>query len=259
MSTIVALVNQKGGVGKTTATLGLASAAAHAGARVLVVDLDPQASSTWVLGVDPDEAEITTADVLRDTPAKRAVTPSGWAEHAGWGERVHVLPASRRLHRRERGDPARLRAALSKIVDRFDVVLVDCPPSLGNLTTSALTAADHALIVVEPSSLGLRGIGAIADLVDDVWDEHNPALDLAGVLLNRVPAVSGEADRRIEELGEIVGTEAIWWPVIPQRVVVNQALGARRPIHSYGARAQDVSYAFDALWARLRRLVRAPG
>lgn len=248
MGAVVALVNQKGGVGKTTVTLGLASAAAHAGRSVLVVDLDPQASSTWVLGIDPDEVQVSAADVLRDTPAKRAV------HETAWSDRVRVLPGSRRLQRRDRGDPRRLRDTLHKLADRFDIVLVDCPPSLGNLTASGLTAADHAVIVVEPSSLGLRGIGAIADLVDDVWDAHNPELDLAGVVVNRVPAVSAEAERRIEELGDIVGRDSVWVPFVPQRVVVSQALAERRPIHAYGVRAADVTFAFDALWAHLSRV-----
>ena len=115
------------------------------------------------------------------------------------------------------------------------------------------------MIVVEPSALGLRGIGAVADLVDDVWDAHNPALELAGVIVNKVPAVSNEADRRYEELERMVGKRAIWQPVVPHRVVVNQAIGERRPIHSYGARSADVSEAFDRLWAKLRRVTRRSG
>jgi cellulose biosynthesis protein BcsQ len=136
-------------------------------------------------------------------------------------------------------------------------VLIDCPPSLGNLTTSGLTAADHAVIVVEPSALGLRGISAVADVIDQVWDDHNGELDLAGVIVNKVPGVSGEADRRYEELARIVGKKAIWQPVIPQRVIVNQSTAERRSIHSYGARGSDVAAAFDQLWKRLRRITKA--
>ena len=148
-------------------------------------------------------------------------------------------------------------AALQQVTEGYDAVLIDCPPSLGNLTTSGLTAADHAVIVVEPSSLGLRGIASVADLIDDVWDEHNTDLELAGVIVNKVPAISGEADRRYDELTRIVGKKAIWQPVVPQRVIVNQAIGERRPIHSYGARSIDVSDAFDQLWKKVRRITRA--
>ena len=162
MGGVVAVLNQKGGVGKTTVTLGLASAAAAAGHRVLVVDLDPQASSTWVLGLDPSRVDVSTADVLGRTAAGKAMVPSAW------GGEVWVIPASPRLLAREHGgNPTRLRDALVEVSDQFHAVLIDCPPSLGALSASALSAASHAVIVVEPSALGLRGIGAVADLVDD--------------------------------------------------------------------------------------------
>jgi chromosome partitioning protein len=250
MGRVVAVLNQKGGVGKTTVTLGLASAAATAGHRVLVVDLDPQGSSTWVLGLDPYEVETSTAEVLGETPVSHAMVPSAW------GGEVWLVPASPRLIADDHGDIdlLRLREALDEIVEQFHAVIVDCPPSLGGLSAAALAAADHAIIVVEPSALGLRGIGAVADLVDEVWDEHNQDLELAGVVVNKVPPVSNEADRRYDELTRTVGKRAIWQPAIPQRVIVNQAIGDRRPIHAYGSRAADVADAFDRLWVRVRRL-----
>lgn len=250
MGRIVALLNQKGGVGKTTVTLGLASAAAAAGHSVLVVDLDPQASSTWALGIDPAEVDVSTAEVLAKADPDAAIVETEWSPL------IHLMPASNRLQPREQGKPKRLSAALEKVADRYDAILIDCPPSLGNLTTNGLTAASHAVIVVEPSALGLRGIAAVADVIDEVWDSHNSNLDLAGVIVNKVPGVSGEADRRYDELVRIVGKKAIWQPVIPQRVIVTQAVGERRAIHSYGARSADVSVAFDQLWKKLRRVTR---
>ena len=249
MGRTVAILNQKGGVGKTTVTLGLTSAAASAGQRVLVVDLDPQGSSSWVLGVDPRTVEESIAEVLSRTPAARVIQQSDWSDG------VFVLPSSPRLLTKDHGGNAsRLRTALAEVADDFEAILIDCPPSLGALTTAGLTAADHAVIVVEPAELALRGIAAVADLVDQVWDEHNPELDLAGVIVNRVPPVSSEADRRYDELTRTVGKKAVWQPVIPQRVIVNQALGERCPIHAYGSRATDVIDAFDKLWAKVRRL-----
>ena len=254
MGRTVAMVNQKGGVGKTTVTLGLASAAWAAGHRVLVVDLDPQGASTWVLGHDPAEVERSSAEVLGKGALGDAVVASAW------GDSVDLIPASLRLQAREHSsgkDAAqRLRAALERLEGGYEAVLIDCPPSLGNLTVNGLTAADHAVIVVEPAALGLRGIGAVADVVDEIWEQHNPGLDLAGVIVNKVPAISAEAERRFEELGRIVGKRAVWKPAVPQRVIVNQALGERRPLHSYGARASEVTDAFDHLWAKLRRVMK---
>jgi cellulose biosynthesis protein BcsQ len=253
MRRTIAILNQKGGVGKTTVTLGLASAAAAAGRRVLVVDLDPQAASSWVLGLDPGELSRTVADVVgaRKVPIHEAIVPSAWSDD------VQVLPGSAALQELEAGPSKRLRKALTSVEDEFEAILVDCPPSLGSLTRSALTASRHAVVVVEPSSLGLRGIGGVADLIDDVWDTTNPHLELAGVILNRVPAISREAERRIDELSRIVSRQAIWSPAIPQRVVLNQAVGERRPVHDYGSRAAEPIAAFDALWRKLRGVIRA--
>lgn len=251
MGRIAALLNQKGGVGKTTVTLGLASAAAAAGDRVLVVDLDPQGSSTWVLGHDPLDDQPSTADIIGSDRSPLNIVMSHW------GLEVDLVPASPRLQDHEAGKPKRLRRALWQVAGDYDAVLIDCPPSLGNLTMSGLIAADLALIVVEPAALGLRGIGAVADAIDEVWNSHNAELELAGVVVNKVPAISSEADRRYDELARIVGRKTIWQPSVPQRVIVNQAVGERRSIHSYGARSADVSQAFDKLWARLRKTARS--
>ena len=252
------MVNQKGGVGKTSVTLGLASAAMSAGRRVLVVDLDPQASSTWVLGADPDTAGPSVAEVLAGADAGatvRAILPSAW------GDGVDLVPAGAGLGGVQAGgtrELRRLRRSLVAVAEDYDAVLVDCAPSLGHLTLAGLSAADLAVIVVEPSALGLRGITAVADAIDGVWERVNPDLDLAGVIVNKVPGVSAEAERRLDELVRVVGRRAIWRPMIPQRVIASQAIAERRPIHSYGWRATDLIDAFDALWAQLRRRSR-PG
>ncbi|MEO1056935.1 MAG: ParA family protein [Actinomycetota bacterium] len=244
-----AVINQKGGVGKTTVTLGLAAAGDAAGARVLVIDLDPQGSTSWVLGVDPERVTHDAVEVPSGG-LDEAVVPSAWSE------RVDVVPAGGELQAVDGGPIVPLAAHLDDVSTNYDAVLIDCPPSLGALTTSALSAARHALVVVEPSALGLRGIGGIADAIDAVWDEHNPDLELSGVILNRVPASSNEAERRRAELARIVGASTIWEPPVPQRVILNEAIGSRRPIHSYGWRATDAIAAFDRLWPQVTALTK---
>lgn len=252
----VAIVNQKGGVGKTTVTLGLAAAAMAAGRRLLVIDLDPQGSSSWVLGVEPESVGASITDVLAATP-KRGLLAEAIVV-SSWSDLIDVVPASPERNEYVDVPATRLARVLERSdvdLDAYEAILIDCPPSLGNLATNALAAARHALVVVEPSALGLRGIGGVADLIDEVWDAHNPDLELSGVILNRVPGVSVEAQRRIDELGRIVGKSAIWKPPIPQRVIFNQAVSERRPIHAYASRATHPIEAFDRLWAKLRRTI----
>ncbi len=251
--TTAAILSQKGGVGKTSVALGLASAGLASGHRILVVDLDPQASATWAMGADPAQATHALADVLEGTrSAASAVVP------ATWGEGIDILPAATDLATWDPDGTAKkragkLRKAIKGVASNYDLVLLDCPPGIGALTVTALAAADLAVLVVEPAALSLNTLGTMADLVDDVWQNHNPDLDLAGVIVNRMPSVGREAERQYEQLGKIVGKKAVWKPSVPQRAIVNQALGERHPIHAYGARAEAVISAYDKLYVKLRK------
>ncbi len=255
MSNSVAILNQKGGVGKTTLTLGLASAAWASQTRTLVVDLDAQANATWSLGVDPSVNNLGTGDALR---ADKAGAAADMIVPSGWGDDIWLLPAAGDLTERDSDARAaasrrRLAKALKGVTERFDLVIIDCAPSLGLNTTNGLAAASGALLVVEPSVFGLRGVGPVLDLIEEVWSADNPQLDLTGVVLNRVPAVSAAARERIDELRKMVGSKSVWSPHIPQRVVINQAHHERAPIHSFGAQARDLTEIFDTLLRRLRR------
>ncbi len=260
MSSTVAIVNQKGGVGKTTITVGLASAARARGHRVLVVDLDPQAASTWVLGVDPTTVKRTIGDVLaapRGGAAKSAIT------NTAWGHLVDVIPASAGLQQLEvlrsgveqllgaTKPQMRLRRALTGITSSYAMVLIDCPPSLGDLTTNGLAAADRTIVVVEPTALSLRGVAPVADLIERTWSNFNGELELAGVILNRVPARSMDAVAHREALSRTVGSSALWEPVVPHRVVIAEAAAQRRPLHDMGARGAAVATIFDQLYDQL--------
>ncbi len=107
--------------------------------------------------------------------------------------------------------------------------------------------------MVEPTIFGLRGISPALDLIEDVWSLHNPGLDFAGVVLNRVPAISNDAETRRDELYKMVGKRAVWTPEIPHRVLVNRVHGERSPIHAFGAEGRELAGVFDKLLARLRR------
>ncbi|MBY0313100.1 MAG: ParA family protein [Phycisphaerales bacterium] len=229
---VVALMNQKGGVGKTTTTVNLAAALADAGKRVLVVDLDPQAHASLHMGVDAAsmgpraEGESgggasrarSAYDVLWDS----ALDPS--PAILAVAERLSVLPAETDLAGIETelselapGERVtRLRAALAKVSDRFDAVLIDCPPSLGVLTLNGLVAADEVLIPMQAHFLALQGVSKLLETVQRVGQALNPGLSVLGVVLCMHDPTSThvkEVVRDMEEFfaaGSASGQETPW-------------------------------------------------
>ena len=180
---IIALCNQKGGVGKTTTTINLGAALAGYGRRVLVVDFDPQGAASVGLGVNPNELDRTVYDLLMD---RRAVPADVVRPTVVDG--LDLLPANIDLSAAEVqlvGEVAResvLARALRPLEDEYDVVLVDCQPSLGLLTVNALTAAHGVLIPLECEFFALRGVALLIETVDKVRDRLNPRLTVDGIL-----------------------------------------------------------------------------
>jgi chromosome partitioning protein len=242
-----AVVNQKGGVGKTTVCLVLGVAAARRGSRVLLVDLDPQASATTVLGAD-DEDRLTVADVMLDPSA---YSLGDAVARTGWG--LDLAPAEPALRAADTAlltpHEAVLPWQLETVAD-YDLVLLDCPPNLGALTLDALTAASRALVVTEPSFLALQ---AREELLDTLWyvtAEYNPSLELAGVVLNRVEATA-DHKRGVAELEVAFGSQ-VWEPHIPKRAVLQDAMRQGVPPQDLGTRyAREIAELFDALAVRL--------
>jgi cellulose biosynthesis protein BcsQ len=256
----VAVLSLKGGVGKTTIVLGLASAALRRGARTLVVDLDPQCNATATL--DPEDTDATLADVL-ETP-RPAVLRDAIAR-SGWGEEVDVLVGSETLELLNDQDPdprrleklSRALLELGPLLDDgqlpYQLVLLDCPPSLGRLTRSALMAAHGALLVTEPTLFAVSGAQRAFEAVEKAREEVNPNLSPLGVVVNRVRPQSYEHQYRIAELREHFGRLVM--PVaLPDRLAVQQAQGACVPIHQWGTPgAREVSLALNLLLARVLR------
>jgi chromosome partitioning protein len=254
----VAVLSLKGGVGKTSVVLGLAGAALQRKIRTLVVDLDPQGNCTAAL--DPDATKSTLADVLVEpeySVLRSAIAPSGW----GAGLDVLVSAEEAEVHNRPAPDVARLSwldQALSTLDDPavaeppYRLVLVDCPPSLGLLTRSALVAADRALLITEPTIYAVAGVQRAFEAVQHER-EHNPDLQALGVVVNRVRVRSSEHSYRINELREIFGT-LVLPTVLLDRSAVQQAQGAGLPIQRWGTPgARQIAVAYDMLLARTLR------
>ena len=178
---IVAVANQKGGVGKTTTSVNLAASLAAMGRRVLLVDLDPQGNATMSSGVDKHEIEATAYDLLVDQrPVSEVIVPA--ANNGYW-----LVPANRNLtaaevelldvQKRER----RLADALA-LAERFDLVLIDCPPSLSMLTVNAFVAAKSVIITMQCEYFALEGLSALLKTIRRIADTVNPTLEIEGIL-----------------------------------------------------------------------------
>lgn len=240
--------NQKGGVGKTTVTLGIAAELAAQAARVLMIDLDPQASATKVVGVDFD-GRCSIADVMLE-PDRFALGDAILATE--WG--FDLAPAETALASRESyrstADEFVLRRQLATCTG-YDVALVDCPPSLGVLTLNALTAASHLVVVTEPSFLALQGIEELLETRELVRAHYNPDLALAGVIINRVERTA-EHRAGTSEIASFFGRELVWSPVLPKRTVLQDAARRGRPLWDLRGRvARELAEEFRALADRI--------
>jgi chromosome partitioning protein len=264
---VVAVLSLKGGVGKTTVVLGLAGAAMQRSLRTLVVDLDPQANATVALQPGPTSA--TIADVLDEphlSTLRRAISTSDWSED------LDVLVGSEANERHNHPDPNtkqlnRLARALERLgstkdtkdvapeesADEYGLVIVDCPPSLGQLTRSALVAADRAVLITDPTIFAVAGVQRAFEAVQSERINSNPQLQPLGVLINRVRSRSSEHAFRIAELRELFGP-LVLTGYLPDRSAIQQAQGACVPIQHWDTPgAREASAVFNGLLGRVMR------
>jgi chromosome partitioning protein len=254
---VLSVSSLKGGVGKTTVTLGLASAAFAKGVPTLVVDLDPQADVST--GMDVPVSPVNVADVLgnpKEKVVRAAISPSGWTR--GRGGVVDVMVGSPSAINFDGPHPSvrdiwKLEEALAHVEAEYDLVLIDCAPSLNALTRTAWAASDRVSVITEPGLFSVAAADRALRAIEELRRGLSPRLQPLGIIVNRSRMQSLEHQFRIKELRDMFGP-LVLSPQLPERTSLQQAQGAAKPLHVWpGESAQELAGMFDQLLERILR------
>lgn len=237
MGRIIAISNQKGGVGKTSTCINFAAGLALKGKKVLVVDMDAQGNATTGLGISKSELENSIYDVLiNETPAKSVIVSTKV-------DNLSVLPSSIDLAGAEvelvsqKGREKRLALALAKIKDEYDYVIIDCPPAIGLLTINALAAADGVLIPIQSEYYALEGLSQLVNTIKLVVKSLNPKLTIEGVLITMYDGRALISRQIVDEIKKYFGSK-VYDTVIPRNIRVSEAPSHGKPVMLHDKRCR---------------------
>lgn len=232
MGKIIAMVNQKGGVGKTTSAVNLAAALGAKGKRILLCDIDPQGNSTSGLGVNKKELQGSSYDVLvNQVPAREIILRTPYQNVFIMPSNMELAGAELELAMQEKREN-RLKNALALVRDDFDFIFFDCPPSLGLITINALTAADTILVPIQCEYYALEGLSQLVTTVRTVKRVYNPYIEMEGVLLTMYDGRLNLTQQVVDEIKRCF-PKKVYSTVIPRNVRLSEAPSYGQPVIYY--------------------------
>lgn len=232
MGKVVAVANQKGGVGKTTTAINLSACLGRFGKKTLLIDSDPQANSTSGLGINAREIEISTYDCLiNDTAMSSVIVDTGFENLDICPSNMNLAGAELELADREDREYS-LKRAIAEIKNNYDFILIDCPPSLGLITINSFTAADSVLMPIQCEYYALEGLSQLTNTLKTIKRTLNPELEIEGVLPTMYDGRTNLSIQVVDELKEFFA-EKLYTSVIPRNIRLSEAPGFGQPIIEY--------------------------
>lgn len=244
MGKVIAIANQKGGVGKTTTAVNLSACLGKRGKKTLIIDIDPQGNTTSGLGVDPRNVELSIYDcIINDVGMNEVILKTEFDNLWICPSNINLAGAELELVMKEDREYV-LKKAISEIKDKFDFILIDCPPSLGLITLNSFTATDSILVPIQCEYYALEGLSQLTNTIKMVKKRLNPELSMEGVLPTMFDARTNLSIQVVDEVKKFFGNK-VYRTIIPRNVRLSEAPSFGQPIIEYDKHSRGAECYMD--------------